>query len=227
MTQLAFPADSPFTGVRLPVSEARALPGLLLVVSSPSAAGKTTLCRRLLAEFPRLTFSVSTTTRPPRQGEQDGVDYHFVDAATFQRRIDAGDFAEWAEVHGQRYGTGMEAIRVAASGGEDVLFDIDYQGARQLRARFSEAILVFVLPPSIEELERRLRQRATESEVVIARRLAKAREELGHYSEYDYAILNDDLETATQELRSVYLAAHMTAKRHAAHAEALLRSWKP
>lgn len=201
-------------------------PGLLLVVSSPSGAGKTTLCRRLLAEFARLRFSVSYTTRPPRNGEREGLDYHFVDAARFQRMIDAGEFAEWAEVHGHRYGTGLHAVREALDRGDDVLFDIDYQGGRQIRARFPEAVLAFVLPPSIEELERRLRARATDSEEVIRRRLVKAREELEHYSEYDYAILNDDVERAMQELRAVYVAAHATAKRRAAHAEALLRGWK-
>lgn len=198
--------------------------GLLVVVSSPSGAGKTTLCRRLCAEFPRLRFSVSYTTRPPRAGERDGVDYHFVGHDEFERMVAAGDLAEWAEVHGNRYGTGMEPVRYALDGRGDAVFDIDYQGGRQIGARFPEqAVMVFIVPPSMEELEARLRRRATDSEDAIERRLRHARHELGHYGEYRYLIVNDDLDRAYEELRAVYLAAHAERSRRAQAAEALIR----
>ncbi|MEK6608523.1 MAG: guanylate kinase [Myxococcota bacterium] len=202
-------------------------PGLLLVVSSPSGAGKTTLCRRLMKEERRLCFSVSYTTRRPRDGERDGVDYHFVDGERFQAMVDAGEFAEFAEVHANRYGTAMAAVEGAVERGEDVLFDIDYQGARQIKSRFGEAaVMVFILPPSIDELERRLRKRATESEEAIARRLAKSREELGHYLEYDYIVVNARLDDALIEMRAIYAAAHLRASRQRRVAEALLSGWR-
>jgi guanylate kinase len=200
-----------------------ATPGLLLVVSSPSGAGKTTLCRRLCEEFPRARFSVSFTTRKPRPGERDGVDYHFIDGERFRTMIAADELAEWAEVHGNHYGTGMDAVRQALRGAGDVVFDIDYQGGRQIRARFAaSAVTVFVLPPSMRELEARLRRRATDSPEVIARRLEKARQELEHYGEYDYLVMNDDLEQAYAELRAIYLAAHVVRPRVAAAAEGLI-----
>src|SRR5579884_2656444 len=157
--------------------------GLLVVISSPSGAGKTTLCQRLLKEFQdTLVFSVSYTTRKMRAGERDGVDYHFVDDAAFDAMVAEDQFAEWAEVHGKRYGTSVSFVDEALSGGKDVLFDIDYQGGRQLRAKFeSDALLVFILPPSLAELEKRLRRRATDEEDVIRRRLQKAHEEIEHY----------------------------------------------
>src|SRR5262245_15230205 len=149
--------------------------GLLIVVSSPSGAGKTTLCHRLIDEFPDIVFSVSYTTRPKRRGEEEGVDYRFVDRPTFDAMVERSEFAEWAEVHGHRYGTTVEAVMQALEGGKHVLFDIDYQGGRQIKAKFEkEAILVFVLPPSLEELETRLRKRATDEPEVIAQRLRKA-----------------------------------------------------
>lgn len=206
--------------------ETRPTPGLLLVVSSPSGAGKTTLCRHLVSQFATLSFSVSFTTRPPREGERDGIDYHFIDRVRFDQMIKNGELAEYAEVHGNLYGTGMSAVRAAVEQGEDVLFDIDYQGGRQIRARFPDAILIFVLPPSIEILEQRLRQRATDSDEVIGRRLAKAREEMEHYSEYDFVILNDNLTRSKEEMSAVYVAAHATMKRRAGYAEAMLGRWR-
>jgi guanylate kinase len=199
--------------------------GLLVVISSPSGAGKTTLCQRLLKDCEgTLSFSVSYTTRRMRAGEREGVDYHFVDEATFERMIERGEFAEWAEVHGKRYGTSVKAVDEALSGGKDVLFDIDYQGGRQLRANFeADALLVFILPPSLDELERRLRRRATDDEEVILRRLQKAHEEIEHYGLYDYLIVNDDLERAYDELRSIYRAAHLARARMAPAAEGLVR----
>jgi guanylate kinase len=199
--------------------------GLLVVISSPSGAGKTTLCQRLLKEFAdSLVFSVSYTTRKMRSGEKEGVDYHFVDDAAFDQMVEREEFAEWAEVHGKRYGTSIKAVDEALSGGKDVLFDIDYQGGRQLRAKFeSDALLVFILPPSLEELERRLRRRATDEEDVILRRLQKAHEEIEHYGLYDYLIVNDDLDRAYEELRGIYRAAHRERARMAPAAEGLVR----
>jgi guanylate kinase len=198
--------------------------GLLIVVSSPSGAGKTTLCRRLIQEFPEVMFSVSYTTRPRRRGEEDGIDYHFIDEPKFDEMMARGDFAEWAEVHAHRYGTTVAAVRQALEGGRHVLFDIDYQGGRQLKAKFEkEAVLVFVLPPSLSELERRLRMRATDAPEVIERRLAKAREELKQYGIYQYLIVNDDLLNAYDKLRAIYLAAQCGADRTGHIAEALVR----
>jgi guanylate kinase len=207
------------------MSESLRRPGLLLVVSSPSGAGKTTLCHRMVSEFPQLVFSVSYTTRPRRKSEEDGVDYHFVDEDQFEDMVKRGEFAEWAEVHGHRYGTTTSTVREVLEGGKDVLFDIDYQGGRQIKARFGrEAILVFILPPSLEELERRLRSRATDENDVIERRLAKAKEELEHYALYDYLIVNDKLGEAYEVLRSIYFAAANRVDRNAARAEALIRA---
>jgi guanylate kinase len=198
--------------------------GLLIVVSSPSGAGKTTLCRRLIEEFPEVMFSVSYTTRPMRRGEEEGVDYHFVDDPSFDAMIKRGDFAEWAEVHGHRYGTTVVAVRQALEGGRHVLFDIDYQGGRQLKAKFeNEAVLVFVLPPSLAELERRLRKRATDAPEVIERRLRMARDELKQYGLYQFLIVNDDLPRAYDRLRAIYLAAQCGADRMGHIAEGLVR----
>ena len=181
--------------------------GLLFVVSSPSGAGKTTLCRRLLAEHNELQFSVSYTTRPPRPGERDGMDYHFVSDDTFTQMAEQGAFAEWNWVHGRRYGTGLETVRKALASGLKILLDIDYQGATRILDAFAEAArLVFILPPSLAILEARLRGRQTESEEVIATRLRKAHDELGHYRMYHYLVLNRDLDEGYRELRSIYEA---------------------
>lgn len=197
--------------------------GVLLVVSSPSGAGKTTLCNRLRAEFPKLGFSVSYTTRPPRPGETDGVDYNFVDQSTFQEMIARDEFAEYAMVHGNMYGTSARKVQAALELGQDLLFDIDYQGGRALRNKFpTDVASVFILPPSVQELERRLRGRGTDSDEVIARRVRVAREELRHYAEYDFLVMNDDLERAYDALRAVYVAQlHAQARKHAL-AEAVL-----
>jgi guanylate kinase len=197
--------------------------GVLLVVSSPSGAGKTTLCKRLRAEFPGLGFSVSYTTRPPRPGETDGVEYHFVDHQRFQEMAANDEFAEYAMVHGNMYGTAAQQVSDALDRGRDLLFDIDFQGGRQLRNRFpGEVVLVFILPPSLRELERRLRQRATDADEVIAQRLKVARSELAHYDEYDYLIVNDHLDHAYDALRAIYVAALHRRQRRAAQAQALL-----
>ncbi|MFH0901284.1 MAG: guanylate kinase [Pseudomonadota bacterium] len=197
--------------------------GLLVVVSSPSGAGKTTICRRLLGEFGKLCFSVSCTTRQPRQGERDGVDYRFVSPAEFQRMVEAGEFAEFADVHGNRYGTPRSAVSQALDEGKDVLFDIDWQGGKQLRAKFADdAVMIWILPPSLRVLEERLRRRATDSIEAIERRLATAKQELLHYDSYDYLVVNDDLDRAYDETRAIYLAAHRELRRARPDAQRLL-----
>ena len=180
--------------------------GILIIISSPSGAGKTTLSRRLVAEFDTLGFSVSYTTRPPRKGEREGVDYRFVDDAEFERMIAAGELAEWAEVHGNRYGTSRASVEHALADGHDTVFDIDWQGANALTGQWPEDVLrIFILPPSLVVLEDRLRRRATDEAQVIERRLRRAVEEMSHYDEYEHLIVNDDLEEAYQTLRAIYL----------------------
>ena len=202
------------------MAEAR---GILLVVSSPSGAGKTTLCHRLTDEFPRLGYSVSYTTRPPRGGEEDGRDYHFVQRAVFEEMTRRGELAEWAEVHGNLYGTARSTVDGALGSGRDLLFDIDWQGALQLeRAYPSDTTLVFIVPPSMAELEARLRGRGTDAPEVVARRLAAARAEIERSRHYGFVVVNDDLERAHRDLRAVYLAAHLTPERQAPAVAALL-----
>jgi guanylate kinase len=196
--------------------------GILLVISSPSGAGKTTLARRL-AERYGLHFSVSYTTRPPRAGEVNGTDYHFVDEAEFSRMVAERELAEWAYVHGQRYGTAIATVNKAIEEGVDCIFDIDYQGGQQIRQQWREdSLLCFILPPSMAELERRLRQRATDSAEAIHRRLATAHKELKHYSEYDYLVVNDQLERALTDLSAIYVAARCARSRNEPMAQALL-----
>ena len=183
--------------------------GLLLVLSSPSGAGKTTLARRLLAADPSLRLSISVTTRAPRPGEVDGRDYRFIDPAEFARLQAGGELLEWAEVHGNLYATPKAAVLDALKAGVDVLFDIDWQGARQIRQRMGEDVVsVFILPPDGQTLERRLRARAQDSEDVVRQRMAAAAAEIGHWGEYDYVIVNADLETSV-----CGLAAILTAER--------------
>jgi guanylate kinase len=181
--------------------------GVLVIVSSPSGAGKTTLTRRLLKEFEgQLEFSVSYTTRPMRTGEVHGRDYWFVTADEFEGMRERGEFAEHAYVHGNRYGTAQAPIDAALGAGRDVIFDVDFQGGAALSTRWpKDSLKIFVLPPSIEELERRLRQRATDAPEVIERRLRKAKEELEHYNEYQHLIVNDDFERAYGLIRAIYL----------------------
>jgi guanylate kinase len=197
---------------------------LLLTICSPSGAGKTTLTRDLLRHFKDFTFSVSCTTRKPRATEVDGRDYFFVDQDTFRKRVAEGAFVEWAEVHGNFYGTSVSELDRARSEGKvGIVFDVDYQGARQIRAQLPSAVGVFILPPSMDELARRLRGRATDDEATIQRRFAKAKVEIEHYRLFDYVIVNDDYDKAFWRLRSVVYAESSRCARMAASAERLLR----
>ncbi len=181
--------------------------GLLLVLSAPSGAGKTTLAHRLIAESADALFSVSYTTRSARGRERDVVDYHFVDVATFQQKIERGEFIEWAEVHGHFYGSSREVVEQARAQNGIAVFDIDVQGGQAIKRKFPEAILVFILPPTMAELERRLRERRTDSEETIRRRMLIARSEMERgATTYDYIIINDDFDRAYNELHSVVVA---------------------
>jgi guanylate kinase len=182
----------------------------MLVLSSPSGAGKTTLSRRLLQSDPSITLSVSATTRKPRLNEIDGQDYHFIDELEFERRAKNGDFIEHANVFGNRYGTPKNAVMVELEGGKDVLFDIDWQGTQQLRQHARDDVVsVFVLPPSHDELERRLRARAQDAEDVVQKRMAKAADEISHWAEYDYIIVNDDVTRAQTQLETILAAERL------------------
>ncbi|HXE69962.1 MAG TPA: guanylate kinase [Hyphomicrobiaceae bacterium] len=184
--------------------------GLLLVLSSPSGAGKTTLAGRLTQADPSLSVSVSVTTRAPRQGEVDGKDYIFIDRQDFERRKQAGDLIEWAEVHGNFYATPRAPVLRALAHGRDMLFDIDWQGARQLKAETSaDMVGVFILPPDAATLERRLKTRAQDSEAVVSRRLAAAASEIAHWRDYDYVIVNADLEASLAGLRGILAAERL------------------
>ncbi len=189
------------------------LKGLLIVISAPSGTGKTTLAHMLLKAFPNMEFSVSYTTRKPRLGEVNGKDYFFVDRDTFERMIEEGDFLEWAEVYGNLYGTSRSQVLKALNEGKDVLLDIDTQGALQVKKNFPEAVLIFILPPSLKELERRLRSRGTDDEETIERRLKTARVEIERAPLYDYIVVNDVLEEAFEKLKSIVIAEKCRTER--------------
>ncbi|WP_333794681.1 guanylate kinase [Hyphomicrobium sp.] len=188
--------------------------GLLLVLSSPSGAGKTSLSRKLLDADPNIALSVSVTTRKPRPGEIDGQDYWFVDEAKFEAMIAEKALLEWATVFGNYYGTPRAPIEKAVAEGRDVLFDIDWQGTQQLSERMAgDLVRVFVLPPSAEALEARLRQRAQDPEEVVARRMAEASSEISHWAEYDYVIVNDDLAESSSSLHAILAAERLRRDR--------------
>lgn len=194
---------------------------LKLIVSSPSGAGKTTLTARLLSRVQNLRFSVSHTTRRPRANEQNGKEYHFVDRPEFERLIAQDGFLEWAEVHGNLYGTSRgELDRSHAARG--IIFDIDHQGARQIKSSSPDAVAVFILPPSMQVLEQRLRGRRSEDEETVQRRFRAALEEIAHYGLFDYVLVNDDLEQATTQLISIFLAEECRRGRASRRAERLL-----
>jgi len=196
--------------------------GSVFVVSAPSGAGKTTLCKRLLADDPGIVFSVSCTTRPPRVGERDGQDYRFVDRRDFERLRDAGEFIEWAVVGGQLYGTSAGDVRGAVARGDDILLDIDTQGAMSVRRLVPDAILIFILPPSRAALEARLARRGTDGPEETARRLALARGEVEKSPAYDYIVVNDDFETAYRQLRAIVEAARCRVQRLGRRAESIV-----
>ncbi len=188
--------------------------GICLVIAAPSGAGKSTLARGLLAGEPRLSVSVSVTTRPARPGERDGIDYHFTDDAGFAAMIDAGALLEWARVFGRGYGTPAAPVEALLGDGRDVLFDIDWQGWRQIRAALpGDCVGVFVLPPSIDVLRARLVGRASDAEAEIERRMQAAREEISHWHEFDHVVVNDGLEECLRELRAVLHAARSVTRR--------------
>ena len=195
-------------------NETRRRRGLLIVLSSPSGAGKSTISRLLLGADTEVTMSVSATTRPPRPGERPDVDYHFVDDAEFGAMIEEGEFVEWAPVFDHRYGTPKAPVKAALKAGRDILFDIDWQGTQQLHAAMGEDLVrIFILPPSMAELERRLRSRGTDSEQVIANRMARATGEISHWAEYDYVLINRDSAVCLDRVRSIVAAERLKRQR--------------
>ncbi|MGG6463399.1 guanylate kinase [Solilutibacter silvestris] len=183
--------------------------GTLYMVAAPSGAGKSSLVNAVLARDPALSLSISFTSRGPRPGERHAEHYHFVDDAEFQRMIEAGDFFEYARVHGDWKGTARQSVEPQLATGRDVLLEIDWQGARQVRTKVPDAVSIFILPPSRQALEDRMRRRAQDSEETITRRLAAAQEEMSHYGEFDYVIVNEDFATAADELASVIVASRL------------------
>jgi guanylate kinase len=204
----------------------RRLPSLI-VVSGPSGAGKSTILSRVLEEMGNLRFSVSHTTREAREGETEGVQYNFVERPTFEDMRDRGLFLEWAEVHGELYGTSRAEYDRAATDGVDLLLDLDVQGAAQLRKGFPDAVSVFILPPSYTDLERRLRGRGAENEGNFRRRLQAAGEELSLYRQYDYAIINDDLDRSVENLKAIIRAARCRTSRVEPLAQRILGTFPP
>ena len=189
--------------------------GLLLLVSSPSGAGKTSLSRRLVADHLDLVLSISATTRPPRPGEEEGREYFFKSADEFEAMVAAGELLEWAGVHNQRYGTPKAPVEAALAAGKDVLFDIDWQGARSIAEKMpADSVRVFVLPPSWSDLSRRLRARAQDTEAIINLRLDRGREEITHWNEYDYVIVNKDFDRAYADLVHIYRGERMKPERN-------------
>ncbi len=205
-----------------------AMTGNLFVVSAPSGAGKSSLVSAVLAGDKRLALSVSFTTRPPRSGEMDGREYHFVDGKTFEKMLGRGEFLESAEVHGNRYGTSRKWIGESRAKGLDVVLEIDWQGARQVRKAFPDAVSIFILPPVpvLPELERRLRARGQDTEEAIQRRLHDAREEISHVGEFDYAIINKDFEEARRDLAAIVQATRLTLLRQSANHPEIFKTFR-
>ena len=201
--------------------------GTLFIVAAPSGAGKSSIVNACLARDPNIALSISFTSRAPRPGERHAQHYHFIATEEFQRMIDAGDFFEHALVHGDLKGTARQSVEPQLAAGRDVLLEIDWQGARQVRDKVRDAVGIFILPPSREALEERMRKRGQDSDDTIARRLAAAREEMSHYHEFDYVIVNETFETAVWEMCSIFTASRLRrdaqAQRHAEMIESLLR----
>ena len=192
--------------------------GLLIIISSPSGAGKSTLARRLMEWDPALRFSVSATTRPARPGEVEGQHYYFMDKPAFDRMVAEGEMLEHAEVFGNCYGTPRAPVELAMAEGRDTIFDVDWQGGQQIRASTlgAQVVSIFILPPSLPELERRLRARNQDSDEVIARRMLKSRDEISHWAEYDYVLVNDDIEATEADLRAILTAERLRRDRRPA-----------
>lgn len=207
-----------------PASSFPASKGLLFVVSAPSGAGKTSLVAALLERDPALALSVSYTTRARRSGEVDGTHYHFVDHARFERMIAEGAFIEYARVFDNAYGTAESSLRETLDRGQDLLLEIDWQGTRQVRDRFPEAVSIFIVPPSLAALEERLRGRGQDSDAVIGERMAKARDELSHWDEYDYLVVNDHFDQALGDLGGILQAERLRTPRQAVREQDRLRS---
>ena len=198
--------------------------GILFIVSAPSGAGKTSLVAALIRAEPTVKLSISHTTRPPRASEVDGRDYHFVAAAEFERMLEAGAFLESATIYGHQYGTSQQWVTDQLATGQDILLEIDWQGAQQVRRKMRESVNVFVLPPSLAALEHRLRARSQDAPDAIARRLAAAREDISHFVEFDYVIMNDDFDRAAQDLASIVRAERLRLRRQLArHADSINR----
>jgi guanylate kinase len=200
--------------------------GTLYIVAAPSGAGKSSIVNATLARDPQIALSISFTSRAPRPGERHAEHYHFVSAEEFQRMIEAGDFFEYARVHGDWKGTARQSVEPQLAAGHDVLLEIDWQGARQVREKVPDAVSVFILPPSRAALDERMRKRGQDSDEVIVRRLAAAREEMSHYGEFDYVIINEDFDTAVAEMCSIFTASRLRRQaqqvRHAGLIGALL-----
>jgi len=187
--------------------------GTLFVVSAPSGAGKTTLCRQLLKRNPDIKLSVSYTTRKPRTGERNNVDYTFISKAKFMKMIDKGEFAEWATVHGNLYGTSIRRLKELNRAGYDIILDIDIHGAMQLKKRYENAVYIFILPPSLEALKERLVHRKTDAKDVIAKRLENAKKEIPYFKDYDYIVINGKLDEAYRELESIIISSTLRTSR--------------
>jgi guanylate kinase len=202
--------------------------GTLYIISAPSGAGKTSLVQSLLTMLPDVVASVSHTTRPPRQEEVDGRNYHFIDEARYQRMIEDGEFLEHAKVFGNYYGTSRQHIQEQLLLGKDVVLEIDWQGARQIRQLMSDCMSIFVLPPSLQALSSRLRSRGQDSDEIIDRRMKEAVSEMTHYAEFDYIVINDDFDTALRELASIFTSNRMLlANQQQRHADLLAELLKP
>ena len=196
--------------------------GTLYIVAAPSGAGKSSIVNAVLARDPQISLSISFTSRAPRPGERHAEHYNFVSAEEFQRMIDAGDFFEYARVHGDWKGTARQSVEPQLCAGRDVLLEIDWQGARQVRAQVKDAVGVFILPPARGALEERMRKRAQDSEAVIRQRLAAAREEMSHYGEFDYVIVNDVFERAVDEMHAIFTASRLRRERQVARHDKLI-----